>query len=47
MPGKLQELQNLFYSGAAKYNVLPLDNSTLTRWNTPRPNLKTSRASRS
>ena len=39
MPDKLKELQDLFYSEAAKYDVLPLDNSTLARWNTPRPNL--------
>jgi arylsulfatase A-like enzyme len=43
MPGKLKELQDLFYSEAAKYNVLPLDNSTLARWNTPRPNLTAGR----
>jgi hypothetical protein len=39
MPGKLKEMQDLFYSEAKKYNVLPLDNSTLARWNTPRPSL--------
>lgn len=39
MPDKLKELQDLFYSEAAKYDVLPLDNSTLARWNTPRPSL--------
>lgn len=38
-PDKLERLQKLFYSEARKYNVLPLDNSTLTRWNTPRPSL--------
>jgi len=32
-------MQALFYAEAAKYNVLPLDNSTLARWNTPRPSL--------
>ena len=37
MPDKLKQMQNLFYSEAKKYNVLPLDNSTLARWNTPRP----------
>ena len=31
--------RTLFYSEAKKYNVLPLDNSTLARWNTPRPSL--------
>lgn len=39
MPEKLKEMQDLFYSEAKKYNVLPLDNSTLARWNAPRPNL--------
>ena len=39
MPDKLKELKDLFYSEAKKYNVLPLDNSTLARWNTPRPSL--------
>jgi arylsulfatase len=39
MPDKLRELQALFYEEAAKHDVLPLDNSTLTRWNSPRPNL--------
>jgi arylsulfatase A-like enzyme len=43
MPDKLNELQALFYSEAAKYNVLPLDNSTLSRWNTPRPSLTAGR----
>jgi arylsulfatase A-like enzyme len=43
MPGKLKEMQDLFYSEAKKYNVLPLDNSTLTRWNTPRPSLTAGR----
>ena len=36
-PDKLKELQALFLSEAAKYNVLPLDNSVLTRAVTPRP----------
>ena len=39
MPDKLKEMQNIFYSEATKYDVLPLDNSTLARWNTPRPSL--------
>jgi arylsulfatase A-like enzyme len=39
LPAKLKELQALFYEEAAKYGVLPLDNSTLSRWNAPRPNL--------
>ena len=43
MPEKVKELQDLFYSEAAKYGVLPLDNSTLARWNAPRPNLTAGR----
>ena len=43
MPEKVKELQDLFYSEAAKYNVLPLDNSTLARWNAPRPSLTAGR----
>ncbi len=38
MPDKLKELQDLFDAEAAKYHVLPLDNSTLARFLTPRPN---------
>jgi arylsulfatase A-like enzyme len=36
-PDKLKELQALFLSEAAKYNVLPIDNSILPRIITPRP----------
>jgi arylsulfatase len=43
MPDKLKQLQNVFYIEAAKYNVLPLDNSTLTRWNAPKPSLTAGR----
>jgi hypothetical protein len=43
MPDKLKQLQNIFYIEAAKYNVLPLDNSTLTRWNSPKPSLTAGR----
>ncbi len=43
MPEKLKQMQALFYSEAKKYNVLPLDNSTLSRWNTPRPSLTVGR----
>ena len=43
MPDKLKELQAVFYSEAKKYDVLPLDNSTLARWNTPRPSLTAGR----
>jgi arylsulfatase A-like enzyme len=37
MPDKLKELQDVFYAEAKKYNVLPLDNSTLARFLTERP----------
>ena len=37
MPDKLKEMQDIFYAEAKKYNVLPLDNSTLARFITPRP----------
>ena len=43
MPDKLKQLQDVFYSEAQRYNVLPLDNSTLARWNTPRPSLTAGR----
>ena len=43
MPRKLKELQALFYSEAKRYDVLPLDNSTLARWDTPRPDLTAGR----
>jgi arylsulfatase A-like enzyme len=36
-PDKLRELQSLFLTEAAKYQVLPLDNSILPRLLTPRP----------
>src|SRR5262245_19847915 len=36
-PHKLKELQKVFLKEAAKYEVLPLDNSILTRLLTPRP----------
>ena len=36
-PDKLKEMQALFLTEAAKYQVLPLDNSVLTRAVTPRP----------
>ncbi len=42
-PEKLKQMQDLFYAEAKKYNVLPLDNSTLARWNTPRPSLAAGR----
>ncbi len=37
MQDKLKEMQDLFYAEAAKYDVFPLDNSTLARFLTPRP----------
>jgi len=37
MPEKLKEMQDIFYSQAKMYDVLPLDNSTLARFLTPRP----------
>jgi arylsulfatase A-like enzyme len=44
MPGKLKDLQDLFLVEARKYNVLPLDNTTIPRWNTPRPSLTAGRS---
>ena len=43
MPDKLKQMQDLFYSEAKKYDVLPLDNSTLARFTTPRPSLTAGR----
>ena len=43
MPEKLKQMQDLFYAEAAKHDVLPLDNSSLARWNTPRPSLTAGR----
>jgi len=43
MPEKVKEMQALFNSEAEKYNVLPLDNATLPRWNAPRPSLTAGR----
>jgi arylsulfatase A-like enzyme len=37
MPDKLNEMKELFYAEAARYNVLPLDNSVLPRVLTPKP----------
>jgi hypothetical protein len=36
-PAKLKQMQDLFYSEAKKFDVLPLDNSTLARFLTSRP----------
>jgi arylsulfatase A-like enzyme len=43
MPDKLKQMQDIFYAEAKKNNVLPLDNTTLPRWNGPKPNLTTGR----
>ena len=43
MPDKVKEMQALFDIEAKKYNVLPLDNTTIPRWNTPRPSLTAGR----
>ncbi len=43
LPEKLKQMQDLFYAEAKRHDVLPLDNSTLARWNTPRPNLTAGR----
>jgi arylsulfatase A-like enzyme len=43
MPDKLKELQDLFYAEAKKNNVFPMDNSSLARWNAPRPSLTAGR----
>ncbi len=39
MPDKVKQMQSLFYAEAKKFDVLPLDNTTLTRWDAPKPNL--------
>jgi hypothetical protein len=39
MPEKLKQMQEIFYAEAEKHDVMPLDNSTLSRWNSPKPNL--------
>ncbi len=39
MPDKLKQMQDLFYAEAKRFDVLPLDNTSLLRWNSPRPNL--------
>ena len=39
MPEKLKQMQDIFYAEAKKYDVLPLDNTSLQRWNAPKPNL--------
>jgi len=42
-PAKLKELQDLFWTEAAKYQVLPLDASVATRIIAPRPSLSAGR----
>jgi arylsulfatase len=42
-PAKLKEMENLFWTEAAKYQVLPLDTSVATRLVTPRPSLTAGR----
>ena len=42
-PDKLKELQNLFWTEAAKYQVLPLDATVAARLITPRPSLTAGR----
>ena len=43
MPDKLKQMQDIFYAEAKKHDVLPLDNTTLARWNAPKPNLTAGR----
>ncbi len=43
-PVKLKEMQALFWTEAAKYQVLPLDASVVTRLITPRPSLTAGRS---
>ena len=42
-PGKLKEMQDLFWKEAQKYQVLPLDSSVAGRLVTPRPSLSAGR----
>ncbi len=44
MPDKLKQMQQLFYAEAAKYQVLPIDNTLLTRLMSPRPSLNLGRS---
>src|SRR5260370_22533317 len=43
MPDKLKQMKDIFYAEEKKNDVLPLDNATLARWNTPRPSLTAGR----
>jgi arylsulfatase A-like enzyme len=42
-PAKLKEMENLFWTEAKKYQVLPLDASIATRFVTPRPSITAGR----
>ncbi len=42
-PAKLKELEELFWKEAAKYQVLPLDNSVVARLISPKPSLSAGR----
>ena len=42
-PAKLKEMEDLFWKEAAKYQVLPLDNSVVARLITPKPSLSAGR----
>jgi arylsulfatase len=44
-PAKLKEMQDLFWKEAAKYQVLPLDNTLVDRLLTPRPSITAGRTS--
>jgi arylsulfatase len=43
-PEKLKELQDLFWKEAAKHEVLPLDDSVVARFVTPRPSITAGRS---
>ena len=43
MPEKLKQMEQIFYTEAKKHDVLPLDNTSLARWNAPKPNLTSGR----
>jgi len=43
MPDNIKQMKNIFYAAAKKYDVLPLDNTTLQRWDAPKPNLTAGR----
>ena len=43
MPEKLKQMQAIFDAEAEKHDVFPLDNSSLSRWNAPKPNLTQNR----